>query len=47
MLTLTEVPGEIAPENFRLKPWQRTSTMPNTNALSTRCPPPPEAFPEP
>jgi TRAP-type C4-dicarboxylate transport system substrate-binding protein len=42
-LTLTAVPGEISPLNFRAEPWHRTGKADATK-LSTRCPPPSEAF---
>jgi hypothetical protein len=42
-LTLTAVPGEISPQNFRAEPWHRTG-KPDVRRFSTRCPPPSEAF---
>jgi TRAP-type C4-dicarboxylate transport system substrate-binding protein len=44
-LTLTPVPGAIAPENFRIKPWQRISSTPSSRSFSKRCPPPDNALP--
>jgi len=44
-LTLTPVQGEISPENFRAKPWQRISTRPSIRHLSKRCPPPASSLP--
>jgi TRAP-type C4-dicarboxylate transport system substrate-binding protein len=44
-LTLTPVQGAIAPENFRVKPWQRISTTPSARYFSKRCPPPANALP--
>jgi TRAP-type transport system periplasmic protein len=44
-LTLTPVQGEISPENFRAKPWQRISTTPSSRYFSKRCPPPGNALP--
>ena len=50
-LTLTPPPGatdngtEIAPENFRARPWHRISAVPTTTMFSHRCPPPAAAFP--
>jgi TRAP-type transport system periplasmic protein len=43
-LSLTSVPGAIAPENFRAKPWQRISTAPSARFFSKRCPPPDNAL---
>jgi TRAP-type C4-dicarboxylate transport system substrate-binding protein len=42
-LTLSAVPGEISPLNFHAQPWHRTG-KPDVRRLSTRCPPPSEAF---
>jgi hypothetical protein len=42
-LTLTAVPGEISPLNFYAEPWHRTGKA-DARRLSTRCPPPSEAF---
>jgi TRAP-type C4-dicarboxylate transport system substrate-binding protein len=42
-LTLTGVPGEISPLNFDVEPWHRVG-KPDPRRLSTRCPPPSEAF---
>ena len=42
-LTLAGVPGEISPCNFEAAPWHRTGKADATK-LSTRCPPPSEAF---
>jgi TRAP-type transport system periplasmic protein len=44
-LILTPVQGEISPENFRVKPWQRISTRPSSRYFSKRCPPPGNALP--
>jgi TRAP-type C4-dicarboxylate transport system substrate-binding protein len=43
-LTLTPVKGEIAPLNFRAKPWRRVSETPSRQYFSKRCPPPPDAL---
>jgi len=42
-LTLSAVPGEISPLNFNAEPWHRIG-KPDASRLSTRCPPPSEAF---
>jgi TRAP-type C4-dicarboxylate transport system substrate-binding protein len=44
-LTLTPVQGEISPENFRAKPWQRINATPSSRSFSKRCPPPDNALP--
>jgi Bacterial extracellular solute-binding protein, family 7 len=44
-LTLTPVPGQISPDNFRAKPWRRLSDTPTRRYFSKRCPPPAAAFP--
>jgi hypothetical protein len=50
-LTLTPPPGaadnatEIAPENFRARPWHRVSMVPTRTIFSRRCPPPAAAIP--
>ncbi len=44
-LKLTPVAGEISPENFWAKPWQRVSRTPSRGRLSPRCPPPAQALP--
>ena len=46
-LRLTHAPGELSPEDFLAKPWQRVSRTPSRNKLSHRCPPPAEALPVP
>jgi TRAP-type C4-dicarboxylate transport system substrate-binding protein len=43
-LTLTPVEGAISPDNFRLKPWHRTSTTPAAKYLNQKCPPPANAL---
>jgi len=35
----------VSPENFRLKPWHRTSQQPSAAELNRRCPPPAQALP--
>ncbi len=37
-LTLSPVPGEVSPENFRAKPWRRTSTTPAAGRLQYPLP---------
>ena len=44
-LTLGPVTGAVSPENFRLKPWHRTSQQPSAAELNRRCPPPAQALP--
>jgi TRAP-type C4-dicarboxylate transport system substrate-binding protein len=39
-LTVAPVKGEIAPLNFRAKPWRRLSDTPSREYFSKRCPPP-------
>ena len=43
-VTLTPVPGEISPDNFRLKPWHRVSATPSFSSLNKSCPPPANAL---
>ena len=43
-LTLTPVPGQISPVNFRMKPWHRISTTPSFSYLNKSCPPPADAL---
>ena len=43
-VTLTPVPGEISPDNFRLKPWHRVSATPSFSSLNKSCPPPADAL---
>jgi TRAP-type C4-dicarboxylate transport system substrate-binding protein len=44
-LTFGAVTGAVSPENFRLKPWHRTSQQPRAAELNRRCPPPAAALP--
>lgn len=44
-LTLTGVPGAISPENFRARPWHRSSRVPDRAVLNPRCPPAADALP--
>jgi TRAP-type C4-dicarboxylate transport system substrate-binding protein len=43
-LTLTPVESAISPENFRVKPWHRSSTTPSAKYLNKKCPPPASAL---
>lgn len=43
-VTLTPVPGETSPDNFRLKPWHRVSATPSLSSLNKSCPPPADAL---
>jgi TRAP-type C4-dicarboxylate transport system substrate-binding protein len=43
-LTLTPVDGAVSPDNFRLKPWHRTSTTPAAKYFNKKCPPPANAL---
>jgi hypothetical protein len=43
-LTLTAVDGAISPDNFRLKPWHRSSNAPTAKYLNKKCPPPANAL---
>jgi hypothetical protein len=42
-LTLTAVPGDVSPLNFRAETWHRVGEA-DVRRLSTRCPPPSEAL---
>lgn len=43
-LTLEPLEGEISPEPFRVEPWRLLEDEPSIDALSDRCPPPPDAL---
>jgi hypothetical protein len=44
LLTLSAVPGEISPANFRAVPLRRIGSPPSRASLSKRCPPPAAAL---
>lgn len=44
-LTLTDVPGQFLPSNFRLRPWHRVSSEALAERLDSHCPPPSESLP--